>query len=49
MYSPKIKEDHVRALYQLKQIEKTPMTRLVREAIEQYLQKKQITIKKEKK
>ena len=40
MYSPKIKEDHVRKLYQLKQVEKRPMTKLVSEAIEQYLKLK---------
>jgi hypothetical protein len=37
MYSPKIKEQHVRALYQLKLIVKRPMTRLANEAIAQYL------------
>ena len=37
MYSPKIKEQHVRSLYQLKQIVKRPITRLANEAIEQYL------------
>ena len=41
MYSPKIKEDHVRQLYQLKQVEKKPMTRLVAEALDLYLQLKQ--------
>ena len=37
MYSPKIKEEHVKALYQLKLIEKKPMTVLVFEAIQNYL------------
>ncbi len=37
MYSPKIKEQHVRSLYQLKQIVKRPMTHLANEAIAQYL------------
>jgi len=43
MYSPKLKEEHVRALYKLKQIEKKPMTRLVEEALEVYLKLKQQT------
>ena len=37
MYSPKIKEQHVRSLYLLKQIVKRPITHLANEAIEQYL------------
>ena len=37
MYSPKIKEELVAALYQLKQQTKTPMTRLVNEAVTEYL------------
>lgn len=37
MYSPKIKPQHVRALYQLKQLVKRPMTHLANEAIAQYL------------
>ncbi|MEO8231489.1 MAG: hypothetical protein ABI638_04360 [Ignavibacteriota bacterium] len=37
MYSPKIKEQHVRALYLLKQQVKKPITHLANEAIEQYL------------
>ena len=40
-YSPKIKGDLVRRLYQLKQIEKRPMTRLVNEAVIEYLEKKE--------
>jgi predicted transcriptional regulator len=39
-YSPQIKGDLVRRLYQLKQKEKRPMTRLVNEAIIEYLEKK---------
>ena len=39
MYSPKIKEEHVRELYRLKQILKRPITHLANEAIEQYLNK----------
>lgn len=40
MYSPKIKEEQVRQLYQLKLLEKRPMTKLVTEALEQYLKLK---------
>ena len=47
-YSPQIKGDLVRRLYQLKQIEKRPMTRLVNEAIILYLEKKEKDNDKEK-
>lgn len=40
MYSPKIKEEHVKALYQLKLIEKKPMTVLVNDALTIYLKMK---------
>ena len=40
-YSPQIKGDLVRRLYQLKQIEKRPMTRLVNEAVIEYLERKE--------
>ena len=40
-YSPQIKGDLVRRLYQLKQKEKRPMTRLVNEAVVEYLEKKE--------
>ena len=40
-YSPQIKGDLIRRLYQLKQIEKRPMTRLVNEAVTEYLEKKE--------
>ena len=39
-YSPKIKEELVRKLYLLKQIEQRPITVLANEAINQYLNKK---------
>lgn len=48
MYSPKIKEEHVRDLYRLKQIVKRPITHLANEAIEQYLNKIQ-NLKQEEK
>ena len=47
-YSPQIKGDLIRRLYQLKQIEKRPMTRLVNEAIILYLEKKEKDDDKEK-
>lgn len=37
MYSHRVKESHVKALYRLKQIVRKPMTHLVEDAIEQYL------------
>ncbi len=40
-YSPQIKGDLVRRLYQLKQKEKRPMTRLVNEAVVEYLERKE--------
>jgi len=42
-YSPRIKSDLVRKLYLLKHSlpDKKPMTRLVNEAIEQYLERKE--------
>lgn len=42
-YSPKIKQELVRKLYLLKHSlpDKKPMTRLVNEAIEQYLERKE--------
>ena len=42
-YSPKVRNDLVRKLYLLKHSlpEKKPMTRLVNEAVEQYLERKE--------
>ena len=42
-YSPKVREDLVKKLYQLKHStpSKPPMTRMVNEAVEDYLKKKQ--------
>lgn len=37
MYQPSITDEQVRKLYQLKQIKKRPMTKLIQEAVEQYL------------
>jgi hypothetical protein len=41
-YSPKIKKDLIKKLYHLKQSssDKPPMTRMVNEAVEDYLNKK---------
>ena len=39
MYSPKIKDELVRSLYQLKRQTKTPMTKLVNEAVIEYLRR----------
>lgn len=47
MYSPKIDEALVRQLYQLKQVERRPMTLLANEAIQQYLTNKSFNISKE--
>jgi hypothetical protein len=41
MYSPKIREDYIRQLYLLKQVDKRPTTQMVNEAIAQYLLNKQ--------
>ncbi len=45
-YSPKLKPDLVKKLYQLKisTQEKPPMTRMVNEAVEDYLNKKGVKI-----
>ena len=40
-YSPKINFDLVKKLYLLKQIEKKPMTKLVNEAVIQYLERRE--------
>lgn len=40
MYSPKIDEELVRALYQIKKQTKLPMTRMVNDAVRSYLAKK---------
>lgn len=40
MYSPKVKEELVRELYQLKQLNKKPMTNMVNEAVIEYLRRR---------
>jgi hypothetical protein len=42
MYSPKINEQHIPALYHLGKHVKKPMTRLVDKAIRQYLERQTI-------
>ena len=37
MYQPALRPDQVRALYYLKQQRRRPMTKLLREAVDQYL------------
>jgi len=43
MYSPKIKPEQVRELYLLKQINKKPMTKMVRDAVTDYIKKNKET------
>jgi len=38
MYQPALRPDQVTALYYLKQQRRLPMTKLLREAVDQYLQ-----------
>jgi hypothetical protein len=45
MYSPKINEHHIPALYHLGKRVKKPMTRLVDEAIRQYLENHEVSYK----
>ena len=40
-YSPQIKGDLIKRLYQLKQKEKRPMTKMVNEAVTDYLTRKE--------
>lgn len=45
MYSPKVKEELIPILYKLGKIKNRPMTKLVNEAIEEYLEKHKNLIK----
>ncbi len=51
LYSPKVREDFVKKLYQLKQATpaKIPMIKIVNEAVEDYLNKKGVNIANKKK
>lgn len=44
MYSPKVNEEYIPVLYQLKQATGKPMTLLVNEAISEYLGKRGVII-----
>ena len=44
MYTPKLREDLVCALYRLKQAKKRPMTKLLNEAVERYIRSESGTI-----
>jgi hypothetical protein len=46
MYSPKINEKHIPALYHLGKHVKKPMTRLVNQAIAEFLSKEENQIRK---
>lgn len=48
MYSPKINEELVIKLYRLKQRQKIPMTKMVNEAITEYLIRKEVNGEGEK-
>ena len=39
MYSPKIKEDYIPVLYKIARVRGLPMTHIVREALDEYLNK----------
>lgn len=39
MYSPKIKENQIKELFKLKETSKIPMTKLVEQAIDEFLKK----------
>jgi len=41
MYSPKVREYHVQKLYKLKQVCKKPMTKLLAEALQKYLEEQE--------
>ena len=45
MYQPKIRDDQVRQLYLLAKSAKKPMTRLIREAVDEFLVKRTEEVK----
>lgn len=49
MYSPKIREDLIRAMYQIKQRTGKPMTEQANEGIEEYIQRMKKEINKDEK
>jgi hypothetical protein len=46
MYSPKIKEHHIPTLYHLSKQKRIPMTKLVNQAITEYLSKEENQLRK---
>ncbi len=46
MYSPKIKEDYIPELYKIAKARGLPMTHIVREALDEYLNKPEIAATK---
>jgi len=46
MYSPKIKEDYIPVLYKIARARRLPMTHIVREALDEYLNKPEIVATK---
>ena len=46
MYSPKIKEEYISILYKIAQARGIPMTHIVREALDAYLNKPEIVLMK---
>ena len=46
MYSPKLKDEQIKKLYQLAQKRNEPMTYLLREAVDEYLEKQSSCIDK---
>ncbi len=42
MYSPKIKENYIPVLYKIAKARRLPMTHIVREALDEYLNKPEI-------
>ena len=48
MYSPKIREEYNPILYQIAKTKGVPMTQVVREAIDEYLNKSEMLVKTQK-
>jgi site-specific recombinase XerD len=48
MYSPKIKEEYIPVLYKIAKGRGVPMTHIVREALEEYLNKQEVVLRTQK-
>ena len=48
LYSPRLRDDQIRALYQLKLRTKRPMTQLLQAAVDAYLRRHRNTLKTER-